>query len=277
MTVFHDAGLLIVGSRMKRIGDRFLSEVSKVYKHQSIPFESAWFPIIYILDKKGPLSLTEISNALEISHSAISQMITQLQDKDIVEIIPHETDARVKRICFTFKGQNLLSQVHDVWQALIHTLDDILPKEEQIIFLQSLSTLEEKITSGFMAGQTLKILNASPVAIQCLDADKLLKKKVVNWSKVAGIAFAPGNNPLLVALSQNEIVGFVSYIYDKGMVEVRYIYIASVFRRQGIGTRLMESLYHSFMGTENGCFHLGEPDLAVIKLLIQLNYSFKVK
>jgi DNA-binding MarR family transcriptional regulator/GNAT superfamily N-acetyltransferase len=276
MSVFIDAGLLILGSRMKRISERFLSELSKVYKEQKIQFEPAWFPIIYMLDKKGPLSLTEIANELEVSHSAISQMITQLQDKKIVEIVPNETDARVKRIFFTSKGQKLLKQVHSVWKALIQTLDHILPKEEQTLFLRSLSNLEEKIASGFMANHTLELLLASPIDIVCSEADQKHIDKVIKWAKGEGFNFVPGENRVLVATSHNDIVGFASYTCDNEKVNLQYIFVSPDIRRQGIGTKLMESLNKSYLDKTNGYFKLRKPGIDLIKLLIKANYSFKV-
>ncbi|NJK96738.1 MAG: MarR family transcriptional regulator [Bacteroidales bacterium] len=74
-----------------------MNEVSRVYKLQNIRFEPVWFPIFFLLDKKGPLSLTEIAQELEVSHSAISQMITQLQSKKLVEIQSDQSDARIKK------------------------------------------------------------------------------------------------------------------------------------------------------------------------------------
>ena len=112
MNIYADAGLLILGTRMKRISDRFLSEVSKIYKERKIGFEPVWFPVFYLLDMKGPMSLTEIANELEVSHSAISQMIAQLEKKKLVEMVPNDADARVKLMYFTTKGRNLLDEVH---------------------------------------------------------------------------------------------------------------------------------------------------------------------
>jgi DNA-binding MarR family transcriptional regulator len=277
MSVFIDAGLLIIGSRMKRISERFLSELTKVYKKQNIQFEPAWFPIIYMLDKKGPLSLTEIANELEISHSAISQMITQLQNKKIVEIVPNMADARVKRIFFTSKGLKLLKQVQSVWEALIQTFDQMLPREEQTMFFKSLSNLEEKISSGFLTNHTLKLLSAPSIDVICLEADQKYINKVIKWANVEGVNFIPGENRVLVATSHNDIVGFASYSIEKGNVNLKYLFISQGLRRQGIGTKIMESLYKSYLDKTNGYFKISEPCIDLIKLLIKTNYSFKVK
>jgi len=54
MNIYADAGLLILGTRMKRISDRFLSEVSKIYKERKIGFEPVWFPVFLPVGYERP-------------------------------------------------------------------------------------------------------------------------------------------------------------------------------------------------------------------------------
>ncbi|MEJ2628142.1 MAG: helix-turn-helix domain-containing protein, partial [bacterium] len=72
---YRRVGELILGTRLKRISDKFLTDVSKIYKKLNIPFEVSWFPIFYLLNEKGKLSVTDLARELEITHSAVSQMI----------------------------------------------------------------------------------------------------------------------------------------------------------------------------------------------------------
>ena len=84
MAFYRNAGELIFGTRLKRISERFLMDVSKVYKHLDIPFETGWFPIFYLLRERENLSVTEIARELEVTHSAISQAVTVLEKKKLM-------------------------------------------------------------------------------------------------------------------------------------------------------------------------------------------------
>ena len=84
MIFYREAGELIFGSRLKRISERFLMDVSKIYKSLNIPFEVSWFPLFYLLNERGKLSVTEIARELEITHSAVSQLVTILQKKKLI-------------------------------------------------------------------------------------------------------------------------------------------------------------------------------------------------
>jgi DNA-binding MarR family transcriptional regulator/predicted GNAT family acetyltransferase len=276
MTIYKNAGLLILGTRLKRISERFLSEVAKVYKEQKIEFEPAWFPILFLLDKKGPLSLTEIASELEVSHSAVSQMISQLQNKSIVEPISQQADARVKRIFFTLKGQSLLNQTHDIWKALAQTLDQILPKETQSLFLDSLSNIEEKIASGFLSNHTLSLLGTLPINIICLETDPKNTDKLLKWAKKRNINLELDNNRFLIATHHNNIVGFSTYLPIENAIDLKCIFVSSDYQQQGVGTNLIKTLYESYLEKKNGYFQLNVPSLELIKLLIKTNYSFKV-
>lgn len=277
MNLYEDAGLLILGTRMKRLSERFLSEVSRVYKEQKIHFEPAWFPIVFLLDKHGPLSLTEISNALDVSHSAISQMISQLQTKKIVENVPTETDGRVKRIYFTPKGLKLVSQVRPVWQALNTSLSQLLPDVEKGQFIGYLIKMEGKIGSGDLANQTLHLLNSFPLEIVCREADDASREKLMKWMNGEGCDISILSGSLLVAYVKNEPAGIVAYNADTECIELNYIFVSPDFRRQGVASRLLETLFTCYLNQPGGFFKMKEPNMDILKLLIKLNYSFKVK
>ena len=61
MGFYEETGILILGTRLKRLSERFLSEVGKIYEKLELDFEAAWFPVFFLIHKKGPLSITEIA------------------------------------------------------------------------------------------------------------------------------------------------------------------------------------------------------------------------
>ncbi|MBK9509411.1 MAG: MarR family transcriptional regulator [Cytophagaceae bacterium] len=125
MNFYQKLGPLVFGSRLRRLSEGFLSEVNKVYADLGIDFEASWFGVFYLLDKNGELSIHEISEVLEISHSAVSQMVKTLNEKNLVALSPSKHDARKKIVVLTDSGKELLNQIKPVWEALEKTITEM--------------------------------------------------------------------------------------------------------------------------------------------------------
>ncbi|HEY0274336.1 MAG TPA: MarR family transcriptional regulator [Chitinophaga sp.] len=123
MNFYPSLGFLVFGSRLRRLSESFISEVNKVYEQTGIPFDASWFPVFYLLSGHQPLSLTEIAETLEVSHSAISQLVTSLRKKGWVTTKPSKEDGRRLEVLFTKKGQALLLQLEPVWQAVTRAME----------------------------------------------------------------------------------------------------------------------------------------------------------
>lgn len=118
MNFYQDLGFLVFGSRLKRLGDTFINDVNRIYKDYKIEFDASWFPVFYILSQKKEISIKEISDDLNVSHSAISQLVSSLQQKGLIKSVVSKKDARHKAITFTAKGEKLLHKIEPVWTAL---------------------------------------------------------------------------------------------------------------------------------------------------------------
>lgn len=125
MNFYQNLGFLVFGSRLKRLGDIFINDVNAVYKSRKISFDASWFPVFYILSGKKEVSIKEISNALKVSHSAISQLVASLQQKGLIKSVISKKDARHKAITFTAKGEKLLEKIQPVWKALEKAMNEL--------------------------------------------------------------------------------------------------------------------------------------------------------
>lgn len=118
MNFYQQLGFLVFGSRLRRLSESFLSDVNSIYKTHKIPFDASWFPVFYILSLESEVSIRQISSQLGITHSAASQMVSNLQEKGLIKSSVSKKDARHKVVAFTAKGQKLLLKIKPVWTAL---------------------------------------------------------------------------------------------------------------------------------------------------------------
>ncbi len=146
MNFYQQLGFLVFGSRLKRLGDTFINDVNRIYKNHKIEFDASWFPVFYILSQKKEVSIKEISNELNVSHSAISQLISSLQQKGLIKSVISKKDARHKVITFTPKGEKLLQKIKPVWDALQKTMEELTTAQTQSKkILSALAGIEESL------------------------------------------------------------------------------------------------------------------------------------
>ena len=159
MNFYQQLGFLVFGSRLKRLGDTFLSDVNKIYRSLSIQFDASWFPVFYILSQKEEVSIKEISDELNVSHSAVSQLITSLQQKGLIKSVVSKKDARHKAITLTAKGQKLLAKIQPVWNALQQAMEQLAEENVQSKkILDVLFVMEKNIQKETVFQRVEKIL-----------------------------------------------------------------------------------------------------------------------
>ncbi len=125
MSFYQDLGFLVFGSRLKRLGDTFINDVNRIYKVLDIEFDASWFPVFYFLSQSNEVSIKEIANELKVSHSAVSQLVSGLQQKGLIKSVVSKKDARHKAVTFTAKGKKLLQKLLPVWDALEKAMDEL--------------------------------------------------------------------------------------------------------------------------------------------------------
>lgn len=131
MNFYASLGYLVFGSRLRRLSEYFLMEVNKVYEQAGIAFDASWFPVFYILSQQQNIPLIDISEQLEVSHSAVSQLITGLKKKGLVNTAPCPDDGRRQLVMLTPEGEELLQQVQPVWEAITVAMKELTEENKQ--------------------------------------------------------------------------------------------------------------------------------------------------
>ena len=111
-----DRGYLTLGSRFKRLGERFQAEVQELTRAEGIDVPAGLFPTIGVLDLAGSLTIGELAEALGISQPGATRNVEKLARLGLVASIRETADRRVKAVTLTDKGRALvLATKHDLW------------------------------------------------------------------------------------------------------------------------------------------------------------------
>lgn len=159
MGFYEDTGILILGTRLRRLSERFLLEVGRMYEKMGIEFEPAWFPLFFLLHRRGPLSVTEIADELNVSQPAASQIVSLLNRRELIVLKTDSYDRRRKIVNFTGKGKTLLQQLVPVWETLEASMNEILYDEkDEIDVVESIKRLELKLNTLSLSDAVLNKL-----------------------------------------------------------------------------------------------------------------------
>jgi DNA-binding MarR family transcriptional regulator len=126
MNLYQSLGYLVLGSRLRRLSEGFLSEINRAYQNEGIDFDASWFPVFYLLSKNDSLSIKELSEHTEVSHPAASQLITNLKNKNLVTSATCADDGRRQLVQLTTEGRELLSKILPVWDAILLAMEDLM-------------------------------------------------------------------------------------------------------------------------------------------------------
>ena len=131
MNFYESLGYLVLGSRLRRLSEAFLSEINKTYQAAGIEFDASWFPVFYLLSKNDALSIKELSEKTEVSHPAASQLITNLKNRNLVTSVTCNDDGRKQLVTLTGKGRALLNEVIPVWDAVLAAMNELVALERE--------------------------------------------------------------------------------------------------------------------------------------------------
>lgn len=159
MSFYPSLGYLVFGSRLRRLSEYFLMEVNKIYEQAGIAFDASWFPVFYLLSKEQPMPLVDIADQLEVSHSAVSQLVSNLKRKGLVKTGPCPDDGRRQLVLLTRKGEELLHQVQPVWEAISVAMESLAAAGKQSKqILEGVAQLERAVQQQPLSARILEQL-----------------------------------------------------------------------------------------------------------------------
>lgn len=136
MNFYEELGYLVLGSRMRRLSEAFLSEINRTYQGAGIPFDASWFPVFYLLSKNESISIKYLSDTTGVSHPAASQLVANLKNKKLLKTTTSSTDGRLQLVQLTKTGRALLEQIMPVWEAIKITMEELVhtdPESEHLL------------------------------------------------------------------------------------------------------------------------------------------------
>ncbi|WP_395397002.1 MarR family winged helix-turn-helix transcriptional regulator [Novosphingobium sp. BL-8A] len=106
-----------LGARLRRLSATIDADAAKVYAAAGIAFEQRWFGLINQLAHNGPMSVSDLAQALGVTHPSISEARQSLEKKGLVTATPDPTDARRRVLSLSPTGVDFAAKLRPMWDA----------------------------------------------------------------------------------------------------------------------------------------------------------------
>ena len=257
MDVIAELRELALASRLRRLSELMMKDASALYGDLGIGFEARWFATFYALGQKSPMAVTELAQALGMTHPAITNLANQLIKRGLVQELRDPRDERRRLLQLTPRATELRDRLAPVWDEIRRAARDLLD-EAGVDLIGDLQRIESVFAERSVADRARKHLALPPrKRVEIVEYRPAYKKhfRALNecWLREyfaveeedARLLNDPNGQILkkggeiLFALLDGEVVGACALLHHKGdVLELSKMAVAPEARRRGIGSAL---------------------------------------
>lgn len=149
--VVKTLGYLTLGTRLKRLGERLQAQTQVLLESAGIEVPASNFPVLAALDRLGPLSVGELSEAVGVTQPGVTRLLDKLESENLVQSRQASDDRRVRTIALTRSGQTLIARSKRLaWPLIESAVADACGHTENSAagLLEQLTALEQALATA---------------------------------------------------------------------------------------------------------------------------------
>jgi DNA-binding MarR family transcriptional regulator len=124
--VVRALGLLTLGSRLKRLGERLQADTQQVIDEGGLPVQASQFPVLAAIDRLGPLTVGELAQALGVTQPGATRTVAQLAAAGLIRVEQPPEDQRRRLAALTPEGRRLLERgKSEVWPRVERAVGEL--------------------------------------------------------------------------------------------------------------------------------------------------------
>lgn len=151
--ILHDMGPLFLGSRLKRLADRFQSDAARILRDEGLGIQPAQFPLLAAVDRYGPLTINEVATTLGVSQPAATRTAASLVEAGLLTEIRSDSDLRQKVLSLSEAGQTLMAHARTIlWPRVDRAVADLCAGLGGPL-LDQIATLERRLNETSFAAR----------------------------------------------------------------------------------------------------------------------------
>lgn len=244
-------------TRLKRLSERLMKDVSRIYGAMDVEFEARWFAVLYGLSKRSSMPVTALAQALGLTHTAVNQLASEMMKKNLLRSAKDPDDDRKRLLSLSKKGRHVAVSLTTVWKEIRSATRELIDASGHDL-LAAVAGIETKLDESDMYERVLSRLNIQPAEkIEIVDYRPAYRKHFISlnreWieehftmeesdekilSDPNGKIIRKGG-AILFALKDGETVGTCALVkHGEEQYELTKMAVAPRARGRGIGTKL---------------------------------------
>ena len=117
--IVRTLGYLCLGSRLRRIGEQVQADSQRIMEHLDVPLQASQYPLLAAIDRLGPLSVGELSEALGVTQPGVTRAAGLLAEAGYLTARKEKGDQRIRRLSLTEKGEALIARSkREIWPVI---------------------------------------------------------------------------------------------------------------------------------------------------------------
>jgi DNA-binding MarR family transcriptional regulator/N-acetylglutamate synthase-like GNAT family acetyltransferase len=146
-----ELGPLFLGSRLKRLAERFQADAAETLQSMNLPIQPAQQLLLATLRRKGPLTVGALARQLRISQPTVTRAVLGLIDKGLIAASRGGRDQRHKTVALSAEGQALIARAErDLWPRVEAAVAGLCAGLEGSL-LQQIAMLEAELDRRSLA------------------------------------------------------------------------------------------------------------------------------
>ncbi len=124
--VVRALGFLCLGTRLRRIGERLQADTQRIMDEMEVPIQASQFPLLAAIRRLGPLSVSELAEAVGITQPGATRGSALLVKAGYLKTEQVTGDQRRRVLSLTRKGHKLMDVAErDVWPRIENAVSDL--------------------------------------------------------------------------------------------------------------------------------------------------------
>lgn len=251
-----ELGLNAVVTRMKRVSDAMLYDGKRMYAELGMDIESNWFAVFKLLNKHERLSVTEIADAIGLSHPSVISVINKMMAASYLKEARSRGDGRMRILSLTPKAKKRMPEFEVIWDAGTAGFKRMMQDTD---ILGMLDVLETRIAEKGFRERTLEELDKIK-AVEIVEYDDKYSEDFgrLNYEWIAkyytveehdhdqldhpGRYIIDKGGQIFFALVDGQVAGTVAMIrMNYEVFELAKMAVSPTFQGYKIGEKLMQA------------------------------------
>ena len=140
-----------MGSRLKRLSDRLLSDAADILDTAGLPLLPTQVALLAALERHGPMTIGAAADGLGVSQPAATRTVANLMERGLIDSAAAAEDGRVRLLSLTATGSEVIARTRrEIWPRLAQVVSALCDGREHEL-LTLMTSLEVRMSEQSMA------------------------------------------------------------------------------------------------------------------------------